>query len=215
MVTWLSRFCAWNCKSALRRSPMRKMRPSDPFRENVVGPGMVFRPALPQSPESGAENAAVLNSNPEASTGRPASWARNVLLTASALTWKRLPPTVAVNGFPERTLTLPLMVQSFIRAPFQPFTSVPPLWPMPVLYWNCRLRLCRASKLERPRSAARSNQFCATGVLRSEEHTSELQSLRHLVCRLLLGKKNMNTDSPNPPCAHAAGGRCRSTARTF
>src|ERR1035438_5213414 len=81
------------------------------------------------------------------------------------LTWERLPPTVAVNGFPERTLTLPLMVQSFIRAPFQPFTSVPPLWPMPVLYWNCRLRLCRASKLESPRSAARSNQFCATGVL--------------------------------------------------
>src|SRR5437899_6197696 len=26
--------------------------------------------------------------------------------------------------------------------------------------------------------------------LRSEEHTSELQSLRHLVCRLLLEKKN-------------------------
>src|SRR5262245_44082565 len=28
------------------------------------------------------------------------------------------------------------------------------------------------------------------GVWRSEEHTSELQSLRHLVCRLLLEKKN-------------------------
>src|SRR5438045_4457714 len=28
------------------------------------------------------------------------------------------------------------------------------------------------------------------GVARSEEHTSELQSLRHLVCRLLLEKKN-------------------------
>src|SRR5262245_66257042 len=27
-------------------------------------------------------------------------------------------------------------------------------------------------------------------VRRSEEHTSELQSLRHLVCRLLLEKKN-------------------------
>src|SRR5205814_1128946 len=27
-------------------------------------------------------------------------------------------------------------------------------------------------------------------ILRSEEHTSELQSLRHLVCRLLLEKKN-------------------------
>src|SRR5258705_8213683 len=29
--------------------------------------------------------------------------------------------------------------------------------------------------------------------LRSEEHTSELQSLRHLVCRLLLEKKNNDT----------------------
>src|SRR5436853_6999230 len=27
--------------------------------------------------------------------------------------------------------------------------------------------------------------------IRSEEHTSELQSLRHLVCRLLLEKKNL------------------------
>src|SRR5215831_19934759 len=30
---------------------------------------------------------------------------------------------------------------------------------------------------------------------RSEEHTSELQSLRHLVCRLLLEKKKKNTVS--------------------
>src|SRR5437899_8948534 len=29
---------------------------------------------------------------------------------------------------------------------------------------------------------------------RSEEHTSELQSLRHLVCRLLLEKKKINTN---------------------
>src|SRR5436853_7582614 len=29
-------------------------------------------------------------------------------------------------------------------------------------------------------------------VPRSEEHTSELQSLRHLVCRLLLEKKKLN-----------------------
>src|ERR1035438_10567943 len=29
---------------------------------------------------------------------------------------------------------------------------------------------------------------------RSEEHTSELQSLRHLVCRLLLEKKNKKTN---------------------
>src|SRR5437899_9857782 len=31
-----------------------------------------------------------------------------------------------------------------------------------------------------------------TDGVRSEEHTSELQSLRHLVCRLLLEKKNNN-----------------------
>src|SRR5437899_6326657 len=30
--------------------------------------------------------------------------------------------------------------------------------------------------------------------VRSEEHTSELQSLRHLVCRLLLEKKNTITE---------------------
>src|SRR5258705_3385015 len=34
-------------------------------------------------------------------------------------------------------------------------------------------------------------------VIRSEEHTSELQSLRHLVCRLLLEKKK-NTTSHMP-----------------
>src|SRR5436853_4257155 len=31
--------------------------------------------------------------------------------------------------------------------------------------------------------------------VRSEEHTSELQSLRHLVCRLLLEKKNQTHSS--------------------
>src|SRR5437899_6440057 len=32
--------------------------------------------------------------------------------------------------------------------------------------------------------------------LRSEEHTSELQSLRHLVCRLLLVKKKKKKNQP-------------------
>src|SRR5262245_62993202 len=34
---------------------------------------------------------------------------------------------------------------------------------------------------------------------RSEEHTSELQSLRHLVCRLLLEKKKSPSHVVNPP----------------
>src|SRR5690625_6338654 len=34
-------------------------------------------------------------------------------------------------------------------------------------------------------------KFCDLGIDRSEEHTSELQSRGHLVCRLLLEKKNI------------------------
>src|SRR2546423_9646854 len=45
-----------------------------------------------------------------------------------------------------------------------------------------RARLRRAPALRRP--------------LRSEEHTSELQSLAYLVCRLLLEKKKKQTDPP-------------------
>src|ERR1039458_3870958 len=46
-----------------------------------------------------------------------------------------------------------------------------------------------------------------TFVKRSEEHTSELQSLRHLVCRLLLDKLQTRC-GPGVPCC----GRCGSTA---
>src|SRR5262245_63859409 len=53
--------------------------------------------------------------------------------------------------------------------------------------WQARDRpvaspLRRSGILRRSRTCAR----------RSEEHTSELQSLRHLVCRLLLEKKKNN-----------------------
>src|SRR2546425_9618198 len=36
------------------------------------------------------------------------------------------------------------------------------------------------------------------GIERSEEHTSELQSLAYLVCRLLLEKKKKNTTAIEP-----------------
>src|ERR1039458_5108597 len=39
---------------------------------------------------------------------------------------------------------------------------------------------------------------------RSEEHTSELQSLRHLVCRLLLEKKNKSVFKRDVPALHLA-----------
>src|SRR5471030_2150913 len=52
---------------------------------------------------------------------------------------------------------------------------------LPISWRTCT----RASPSCSPASALRSSA-CST---RSEEHTSELQSLRHLVCRLLLEKK--------------------------
>src|SRR5436305_6501041 len=41
-------------------------------------------------------------------------------------------------------------------------------------------------------------EFATFVDLRSEEHTSELQSRPHLVCRLLLEKKKMNFYISNP-----------------
>src|SRR2546425_4991293 len=39
---------------------------------------------------------------------------------------------------------------------------------------------------------------------RSEEHTSELQSLAYLVCRLLLEKKKLATHTPFPWCVESS-----------
>src|SRR3712207_8475090 len=41
----------------------------------------------------------------------------------------------------------------------------------------------------RPRRAALPHRAGSGGLIRSEEHTSELQSRQYLVCRLLLEKK--------------------------
>src|SRR5258705_2841810 len=49
-------------------------------------------------------------------------------------------------------------------------------------------------------------------VPRSEEHTSELQSLRHLVCRLLLEKKK-RTDRRPQPCRVSSRPPHRPSAR--
>src|SRR2546422_4254931 len=42
----------------------------------------------------------------------------------------------------------------------------------------------------------------ARPILRSEEHTSELQSRLHLVCRLLLEKKKTDNTGRLSPCEH-------------
>src|SRR5437899_10122031 len=57
--------------------------------------------------------------------------------------------------------------------------------------------LVPSSHAERRRPAHAPLRRDLRGALhRSEEHTAELQSLRHLVCRLLLGKTNRSTPGP-------------------
>src|SRR5258705_10067969 len=63
-----------------------------------------------------------------------------------------------------------------ISAPHSPHRSFPP---------GTAEKSCR-----NPRSRSRA--------MRSEEHTSELQSLRHLVCRLLLEKKKKQSACAAP-----------------
>src|SRR5262249_60690756 len=47
-------------------------------------------------------------------------------------------------------------------------------------------------------AAVRSERTRRLTEMRSEEHTSELQSLTNLVCRLLLEKKKRHTNRTNP-----------------
>src|SRR5262245_7736499 len=57
-----------------------------------------------------------------------------------------------------------------------------------------------ATERERERTAYRL-LWDYLAAQRSEEHTSELQSLRHLVCRLLLEKKKKKADQRRPASA--------------
>src|SRR5205814_10269208 len=68
-----------------------------------------------------------------------------------------------------------------------------PIWSISSTTWpsssSISSRRAAATSLHRPNSSmasCRPARAAAARRLRSEEHTSELQSLRHLVCRLLL-----------------------------
>src|SRR5207253_8674224 len=51
-----------------------------------------------------------------------------------------------------------------------------------------------------PPLPARTTAYAPRARRRSEEHTSELQSRGHLVCRLLLEKKNLRSHLGGDPC---------------
>src|SRR5262245_65043067 len=69
------------------------------------------------------------------------------------------------------------------------------LFPYTTLFRSCAPPVARnpCASISNPRArSSPRNRICARARPRSEEHTSELQSLRHLVCRLLLEKKKNN-----------------------
>src|SRR2546429_6105051 len=63
-------------------------------------------------------------------------------------------------------------------------------------------RRCPGNPHEKPLGKHKPRAHCessgAQRGIRSEEHTSELQSRLHLVCRLLLEKKNRKAKSARP-----------------
>src|SRR5437899_8964431 len=67
------------------------------------------------------------------------------------------------------------------------------LFPYTTLFRSDIVEALRSGHVRCPISSGQILPLAAQGMLaegfRSEEHTSELQSLRHLVCRLLLEKK--------------------------
>src|SRR5262245_65303667 len=69
------------------------------------------------------------------------------------------------------------------------WTSVPTRWTNGVRMGGCASCISPVGDFGRTAPVGALDSAPAVGQERSEEHTSELQSLRHLVCRLLLEKK--------------------------
>src|SRR5690349_24264649 len=57
---------------------------------------------------------------------------------------------------------------------------------------GCSLKIYRRECFKNVRLYGEMHRFIPADIFRSEEHTSELQSRRDLVCRLLLEKKKNN-----------------------
>src|SRR5437899_8909509 len=78
-----------------------------------------------------------------------------------------------------------LMLRRPPRSTLFPYTT---LFRSPPIFRNAGAGLRRIALFQVPGRLGPGDQSVVQN--RSEEHTSELQSLRHLVCRLLLEKKN-------------------------
>src|SRR5437899_7003705 len=86
---------------------------------------------------------------------------------------------------------------------------------LPIFTASCATSLCHAGNVPK-----QGLTLVSGSSYRSEEHTSELQSLRHLVCRLLLEKKKKNNaagrsyERANTHIYSASAG-CESTTKSL
>src|SRR5262249_62210720 len=112
-----------------------------------------------------------------------------------------------------RTLTpAPLLLYTIPPPPRPPLFPYTTLFRSPIRSGPCGADCGWPSPGDTTRTIAPTSSNCCTSsrspatarmysncLRRSEEHTSELQSLTNLVCRLLLGKKNTHTPSTSSP----------------
>src|SRR5690625_6112074 len=103
---------------------------------------------------------------------------------------------------------LVILLSSSLTLPPPPSST---LFPYTTLFRSSRPGRCPDCQAAAPRSARACPRWCAApapGYLpergaRSEEHTSELQSRGHLVCRLLLEKKKAYKTTTHALCRAA------------
>src|SRR2546422_6092395 len=106
----------------------------------------------------------------------------------SPLKWASVPARFSVSRIRGSTLRASPSVQPRHR----PLPAVSDAWPAPCVSVYAIPLVLRTRRLPR-HLRGRFNGFRVN--LRSEEHTSELQSRLHLVCRLLLEKKKTKSNT--------------------
>src|SRR2546422_8605588 len=84
------------------------------------------------------------------------------------------------------------MIRRPPRSTLFPYTT---LFRSAWVWGRCSASCSRPSRARRPAPSCRAScaDYATSRPRRSEEHTSELQSRLHLVCRLLLEKKKKQT----------------------
>src|SRR5205814_5028577 len=100
------------------------------------------------------------------------------------------PPPPPSTPFPYTTLFRSPLHENLSHPPF--LIAMNNQGSDPGLYLRIAMHILDENK---PGQALRDGPIGVRDVHRSEEHTSELKSLRHLVCRLLLEKKKHILDN--------------------